>query len=91
MSDPAALLREAHATCPGGCGEKRLVQDGPWTNMVLCTWPCHAAIDRAIRAAFEAGQQHRQDTMNLIDSGLLAFNDEKPLPKWLPGERSGDA
>lgn len=44
------------------------------------------ALDAAVRAAFEEGQQHRQDEMNQIDAGLRAFNDTLPLPSWLPEE-----
>jgi hypothetical protein len=94
-SSAEKALREAHEAC--SCRDARGYPTPDKGICVCCIgdeqggecgWPGHAAINRAVREAFEAGQRHRQDTMNLIDSGLMAAFDEKPLPSWLPAEET---
>ena len=43
-----------------------------------CRWPGHAAIDAAIVAAFEAGQDYANA---VVDAGIHL---PVPLPSWLP-------
>ena len=51
---------------------------------VECIWPGHAAIDAALRAAFEAGYNLHADNILRVNSGL----GKAPLPDWLPKERA---
>jgi len=72
-------LKEAHRVCRNSQqGEAYCSFPRP------CSWMGHAAINRLARAAFLAGQQHRQDEMNEIDAGLRAAFHHKPEPDWLP-------
>ena len=98
MTDPAALLREAHEACgcrqfggtkscqrPGYCACVKAVRPQS-ANLYWppCLWSGHAASDRAFRAAFEAGEEYRNECL------WTTATKQPALPKWLLGERSGD-
>ena len=67
-------IERAHATC--GCGGTRSFYPTRYTSKKPCLDKCHAAIDAAIVAAYDAGGHDEAHGFK--------------RPKWLPTRKEGE-
>ena len=80
--DAEKALREAHEACPCRWEADTAFGRRSVNRILACKWSGHAAINRAVRAAWEAG------FANGMQTSAHALDNTPPPddPDWLPKE-----